>query len=84
MSFLLLLLALSPAPPPEDGRLWRQVLEALEQSGRLTEVVPVAPDRLATPRLAPGAPPLLTFRYFEGRQRHRLSELGLVMDDAGH
>lgn len=43
-------------------------------------------DRVAaTPRLiAPGAPPLLAFRYFEGKDRHRFGQLDLVLDDAGH
>jgi hypothetical protein len=42
-------------------------------------------DRLAPPRLiAPGAPPLLAFRYFEGKDRHRFGQLDLVLDDAGH
>ena len=34
--------------------------------------------------IAPGAPPLLAFRYFEGKDRHRFGELDLVLDDAGH
>jgi hypothetical protein len=29
-------------------------------------------------------PPLLSFRFFEGRQRHRFGDLDLVIDDAGH
>ena len=34
--------------------------------------------------IAPGAPPLLAFRYFEGKDRHRFGQLDLVLDDAGH
>ncbi len=34
--------------------------------------------------LAPGAPPILAFRYFDGQARHRFGDLDLVMDDAGH
>ena len=42
-------------------------------------------DRVAVKRLiAPGAPPLLAFRYFEGKDRHRFGQLDLVLDDAGH
>jgi hypothetical protein len=42
-------------------------------------------DRVAVQRLiAPGAPPLLAFRYFEGKDRHRFGQLDLVLDDAGH
>jgi hypothetical protein len=34
--------------------------------------------------IAPGAPPLVSFRFFEGKERHRFSGLDLVIDDAGH
>jgi hypothetical protein len=26
----------------------------------------------------------LSFRFFEGKQRHRFGDLDLVLDDAGH
>ncbi|MCB1018793.1 MAG: hypothetical protein KDC27_02640 [Acidobacteria bacterium] len=35
-------------------------------------------------RVAPGQPPLLMFRYLDGKRRHRFGDLDLVMDDAGH
>lgn len=42
-------------------------------------------ERVTIKRLiAPGAPPLLAFRYFEGKDRHRFGQLDLVLDDAGH
>lgn len=42
-------------------------------------------ERVAVKRLiAPGAPPLLAFRYFDGKDRHRFGQLDLVLDDAGH
>ncbi len=42
-------------------------------------------ERLSPPReVAPGAPPLVGFRFFEGQERHRFSGLDLVIDDAGH
>jgi len=84
MTLLLLLLALQQAPSDPSSSLWREVMEALENSGRVVEIAAPAEERLHAPLLAPGAPPLLSFRYFEGRERHRLGELGLVMDDAGH
>ena len=45
-----------------------------------------ARERLADPRqqIAPGAPPLLSFRYFPGADRHRFGKLDLMLDDAGH
>ena len=40
----------------------------------------VAPERL----LYPGAPPVLSFRYFDAADRGRFGDLGLMTDDAGH
>ena len=40
----------------------------------------VAPSR----QVAPGPPPLVSFRYYEGRMHHRYGNLDLVLDDAGH
>ena len=33
---------------------------------------------------APGAPPVLSFRYFDASDRGRFGNLGLMTDDAGH
>lgn len=45
-----------------------------------------SPDERAKPslKIAPGAPPLLSFRYFEGKMRQRFSGIDLTLDDAGH
>jgi hypothetical protein len=54
-------------------------------SGRVIEMATPASDRLAPPaKIAPGAPPLLSFRQFDGQMRHRFGNLDLVLDDAGH
>lgn len=50
-------------------------------SGRVLNLLPVLDDRI---RIAPGAPPLLAFRYLEGRRKGRFGGLDLVLDDAGH
>jgi hypothetical protein len=34
--------------------------------------------------IAPGAPPVLAFRFIEGAQRGRFQSLDLILDDAGH
>ncbi len=81
MPILLFLLAM---PPATAEKLWPQVLDSLERSGRTVEIVQLSNEKLEPPRLAPGAPPLLSFRYLEGQRRHRFGELGLVLDDAGH
>ncbi|HXM39987.1 MAG TPA: hypothetical protein VN924_01980 [Bryobacteraceae bacterium] len=54
-------------------------------SGRVLQIGTPASERLSPPReIAPGAPPLVSFRFFEGKERHRFSGLDLVIDDAGH
>jgi hypothetical protein len=64
-----------------QAALIRQVAE----SGRVLELAEPPSARLGPPaRIAPGSPPLLSFRFFEGKQRHRYGDLDLVIDDAGH
>ena len=54
-------------------------------SGRAVEIAISPSERVAPPaQIAPGAPPLLSFRMVEGRARHRFGDLDLVLDDAGH
>jgi hypothetical protein len=65
----------------EVERLTKDVAE----SGRVMEIATPPSERLAPPpKIAPGAPPLVSFRLFDGRMRHRFSNLDLVLDDAGH
>jgi hypothetical protein len=74
--FLLALLASG-----EVDRLTKQVAE----SGRVLEIATPPSERVTPPpRIAPGAPPLVSFRLFDGRMRHRFNNLDLVLDDAGH
>jgi hypothetical protein len=75
----LLLFALFTASEVE--RLTKNVAD----SGRVTEIATPPSERIAPPpKIAPGAPPLVSFRLFDGRMRHRFSNLDLVLDDAGH
>lgn len=75
--FLLLALLASP----EVERLTKLVAD----SGRVVEIAVPPSQRLAAPpKISPGAPPLVSFRLFDGQMRHRFSNLDLVMDDAGH
>jgi hypothetical protein len=75
---LILLAALSP-------EIQASLLARIEASGRLAHLVePVSEKIEPRPQVAPGNPPLLSFRYFEGRDRHRFGKLDLIVDDAGH
>ncbi|MGB7762658.1 MAG: hypothetical protein WBL61_22685 [Bryobacteraceae bacterium] len=54
-------------------------------SGLVLELAVTPSERVAPPaRIAPGAPPLLSFRYYDAQQRHRFSNTELMLDDAGH
>jgi len=54
-------------------------------SGRVVEIA-VSPSERVSPsvQIAPGAPPLQSFRLMEGKARRRFGDLDLVLDDAGH
>lgn len=82
-STLLFFLLFSPpqhAPDRADA-----IIAEIALSGRAV-AIESAHERLADPQreIAPGAPPLLSFRYFEGADRHRFGKLDLMLDDAGH
>ena len=61
------------------------LLLEIANSGRIATIAQTPSHRIAAPaRIAPGPPPLVSFRYFEGKDRHRFGGLDLVLDDAGH
>jgi hypothetical protein len=61
------------------------LIKQVAASGRVLELAIKPSERLSSvPQIAPGAAPLLSFRFFEGKDRHRFGELDLVIDDAGH
>ena len=61
------------------------IVEEIAESGRVVSLAESPSDRVASEfQIAPGQPPLLSFRFFEGKQRHRFGDLDLVLDDAGH
>jgi len=54
-------------------------------SGRVVGIADSPSGRVAPePLLYPGAPPVLSFRYFDAADRGRFGNLGLMTDDAGH
>ena len=76
--FVLLTLAAS------SGTLDRLTRE-IAASGQVVELAVTPSERVSpTARIAPGQPPLLSFRYYEGQERHRFSNTELMLDDAGH
>jgi hypothetical protein len=61
------------------------LMRRIAESGRVVGIAEPPSERLSPPVLiAPGAPPALSFRYFESSERGRYADLGLVIDDAGH
>lgn len=86
IALLLGLLASQEAAVRQDREeAVRRLIEEIARSGQVVEIAEPVSERAEPPRqLAPGDPPLLAFRYFEGRERHRFGQLDLMMDDAGH
>jgi hypothetical protein len=84
-SILLALFLLAPDDTAARDERIRQLIQEIARSGRVVEIGE-ARERLADPRrqIAPGAPPLLSFRYFQGLDRHRFGKLDVMLDDAGH
>jgi len=68
------------APPMLD-----ELVTTTVASGRVIGMAETPSDRLAPPPLlSPGAPPVLSFRYFDASDRGRFADIGLMTDDAGH
>lgn len=61
------------------------VTDEIAASGRVVSMAESPSERLSPSKLlAPGAPPVLSFRYFDASDRGRFGNLGLMTDDAGH
>ena len=75
---------LTPAEQPREERI-QELVREIANSGSMLEAGD-RQTRLADPRLtlAPGVPPLLSFRYFQGADHGRFGKLDLMLDDAGH
>jgi len=80
----ILVLALHPAnsTPPAPAP---SLVDQISQSGRVATVAETADERVNPhPQIAPGPPPALSFRLYEGKSHHRYDNGGLMLDDAGH
>ncbi len=74
-----------PAGPAKPAQDVEALIQRVSESGRVLLIAEKPSERLRPAvKLAPGTPPLLAFRYFDGERRHRFGKLDLVMDDAGH
>jgi hypothetical protein len=81
MRVLIFLMMVAAANKDDLDRMTREVAV----SGQVLEIGDTPSARVAPPeQIAPGAPPLLSFRYYEAQQRHRVSNSDLMLDDAGH
>jgi len=61
------------------------VLQAISESGRCVSSGEIPDSRLGSGvMISPGQPPLLMFRYYEGKSHHRFGNAELMLDDAGH
>jgi hypothetical protein len=79
MSILILLMMTA-----NTGDLSR-LTKDIAASGQVLEIGDTPSARISPPiQIAPGPPPLLSFRYYEAQQRHRVSNTELMLDDAGH
>lgn len=63
----------------------QQAIKQISDSGRCADLAE-SPDARVAPELKvpPGPPPLLSFRYYEGKLHHRYGNSELMLDDAGH
>jgi hypothetical protein len=61
------------------------LVQQISDSGRCVDLGESPDQRVApAPMIAPGPPPLISFRYYEGKQHHRFGNAELMLDDAGH
>ncbi|MBV9760834.1 MAG: hypothetical protein JO340_09745 [Acidobacteriaceae bacterium] len=61
------------------------LLAQISASGRCATLAESPDARVSTePLIAPGPPPLISFRYYEGKLHHRFGNAELMLDDAGH
>jgi hypothetical protein len=63
----------------------QDIVRKIAESGRCVAVAE-DPNKRVEPEkiIAPGLPPLLSFRYYEDKKNHRFANLDLMLDDAGH
>lgn len=63
----------------------QETIKQISDSGRCADLAE-SPDARVAPemKVPPGPPPMLSFRYYEGKLHHRYGNSELMLDDAGH
>ena len=76
--------ALLPQAPLQPSPLKTEI-QQIADSGRCANL-PDKPDKRVNPppAIAPGPPPILSFRLYEGKRHGRFNNSELMLDDAGH
>lgn len=75
--------ALAPSLKGSDAE--QDSIKEIADSGRCADIWQDPDTRVLPLRMvAPGPPPLLSFRYYEGKLRHGFDNTDLMLDDAGH
>ena len=84
-----LLLSAGVLQPPltnaNVSALERTLTEQVDRSGRCA-VLGETPEQKVSERqlIAPGQPPVLSFKYYEDAKHHRFGNVDVMLDDAGH
>ena len=83
----ILVLALASQQPSGEvqSQAKQQMIKAVDKSGRCATLAESPDERVAAPKqIAPGKPPVLSFRLYEAKAHRGNSNSGLMLDDAGH
>ena len=85
---ILFWMMIQQAAPKQAGTLSgaeRAAVQDISTAGRCAVLAETPDERVArSPKIAPGPPPVLSFRYYEGKINHRFGNSELLLDDAGH
>jgi len=61
------------------------IVDKVAESGRCVALADDPNKRVEPTKLiAPGLPPMLSFRYYEDKKNQRFANVDLMLDDAGH
>jgi hypothetical protein len=73
------------APSLAGSESEQQLIKEIVESGRCANLSQAPDTRVSPPpMIAPGLPPLLSFRYYEGKRHRGFDNTDLMLDDAGH